>query len=306
MGISSYILILNKAALIPFCTNQLHPLNCRMHCFRYLLLALPLALAACGDDDPAISTPPVDTATTAPGPVPAVINYHIVKEYPHDGTAFTEGLEFVNGHLYESTGEYGSSDIRKVDVETGKVLQQQKLDPKYFGEGLTVMNGKIYQLTYKERVGIVYDAATMKQERTFPLTTGEGWGLTHNDQHLIHSDGTDKLYFLDPATFTEAKRIAVTDQYGPVLYINELEFINGYIYANQWQTDFILKIDPATGKVVARADLGTLRQRANIPLPTGSEQDPEVMNGIAYDAKNNRIFVTGKNWPKLIEIKLDN
>lgn len=274
--------------------------------FILFILITSIAAQSCGDSNDTKEPAENEPAKVAVEMTPA-IPYQIVNEFPHDKGAFTEGLQYVNGHLYESTGEYGSSDIRKTDVKTGKVLQTQNLDKKYFGEGLTVLNGKIYQLTYKEKTGFVYDAATFKQLQTFSFTSAEGWGMTNDGKNLVYSDGTNVLHFIDPATFQEVKKIEVNDPYGPVLYINELEFIKGSIYANQWQTDFIYKIDPATGKVIGKVDLRTLRERTGIP-PSGTsgEDGPEVMNGIAYDAEGNRIFITGKYWPKLFEIKLDN
>ncbi|MBS1771337.1 MAG: glutaminyl-peptide cyclotransferase [Bacteroidetes bacterium] len=238
--------------------------------------------------------------------MPKMINFSVVAEYPHDAKAFTEGLEYVDGVLYESAGQYEKSDIRKTELQTGKVLQQQKLDAKYFGEGITVLNDKIYQLTYKEKTGFVYDKKTMKLMQTFMFPNAEGWGMTNDGTNIIYSDGTDVIYYMDPATFKQVKTVSVTNQYGPLTNINELEYINGYIYANIWQADVIVKIDPNTGKVVAMADLANLRQQTGIPAPSANEDAPEVMNGIAYDKKGNRIFITGKNWPKLFEIKLDN
>lgn len=274
-----------------------------------VLLISICMLASCGDDtathEQATTTDTTTTANTTPPPTQ--ISCALVNQFPHDPTAFTEGLEFVDGYLYESTGQYGKSDIRRVDVKTGEVLQQQKLDNKYFGEGLTVLNGKIYQLTYKERTGIVYDQKTMKQLKTFAIAT-DGWGLTNDGTNLIYGDGTEHLYVLDANTLQEIKRITITDQYGPVLNVNELEYINGFIYANQWRTEFILKIDPATGKVVGQANLAIIRNQAGIPMLTQmtGEDEPEVLNGIAYDKAGNHIYVTGKNWPKLLEVKLDN
>lgn len=239
--------------------------------------------------------------------VPKVMSFQIVKEYPHDVTAFTEGLEYIDGHMYESVGHYGKSDIRKTELETGKIVQQQKMDAKYFGEGMTVLNDKIYQLTYQERTGFVYDKESFKLLKTFSYNTKEGWGMTNDGTHLIYGDGETSLIFLDPATLKEVKRMTVTDQYGSVAYVNELEYINGFIYANQWRTNLILKIDPANGEVIARADLTDLRRVAGIPEPVlNDESAPEVLNGIAYDKTGNRIFITGKNWPKIFEIKLDN
>ncbi|MES2701651.1 MAG: glutaminyl-peptide cyclotransferase [Bacteroidota bacterium] len=267
-------------------------------------LATSLLLTTSCKDEAANNTTTSTDNTTLP--VPAVISYDVIKEYPHDPGAFTEGLEYHDGFLYESTGQYGSSDVRKTDLVTGKVVLSKKMDSRYFGEGLTLLNGKIYQLTYREGKGFVYDAKTLKEERTFTFNAPEGWGMTSNGTHLIYDDGSNVLHFIDPNTFTEVKQLRVTDEHGAVTQINELELIKGYIYANQWQTDLILKIDTATGNVVARADLNTLRQRYGIPPFTGRRNDPEVLNGIAYDATTNRIFITGKNWPKLFEVKLDN
>lgn len=245
-------------------------------------------------------------STTEATPTPA-ISYTLVKEYPHDPAAFTEGLEYVDGYLYEGVGQYGESDIRKAELTTGKVVQQQKMENKYFGEGITVLNGKIYQLTYKEKTGFIYDQKTLKLLQTFPITTAEGWGMTNDSTSIIYGDGSSNLYFLDPTSLKETKRISVSDNFGPVSNINELEYIKGYIYANQWQTDLILKIDPNTGKIVGQTNLADLRSRTNIPQPIpGDEAAPESLNGIAYDKQGNRIFITGKNWPKLFEIKLDN
>lgn len=273
---------------------------------RYTLLSAALLIAACNGDNnkPAVSTAPPDAP--ADQVVPKLISFDIVKEYPHEPTAFTEGLEFKDGFFYEGTGEYGASDLRKVDAATGKVIASTKMDAKYFGEGVTILNGKIYQLTYREGKGFIYDEKTLKQIGTFDFATQEGWGMTNNGAQLIFDDGSNILHFIDPTTFKEVKRLNVTDEHGPVNEINELELINGFIYANQWQKDIILKIDTATGHVVGRADLSAIRQRGGIPPITERRGAPEVLNGIAYDKATNRIFVTGKNWPKLFEIKLDN
>ena len=274
---------------------------------RYAIVALlpVLYCISCQDQPKNADTDKTDTVGTL-GPTPT-INYTLVREYPHDPAAFTEGLEYIDGLIYESVGRYGRSDVRKADLATGKILQQHKMDNRYFGEGLTVLNGKIYQLTYQERTGFVYDQKALKPLQTFMINTAEGWGMTNDGIHLIYGDGSSNLYYLDTANFKEIKRISVSDNYGPVSNINELEFIKGYIYANQWQTDLILKIDPATGKVIGQASLADLRSRTNIPQPMpNDETSPEYLNGIAYDKATNRIFITGKNWPKLFEIKLDN
>lgn len=268
-------------------------------------LLLVCSIAACNNDKPADTK----TAATVNAPeqnIPSLISYDIVKEYPHDPTAFTEGLEFKDGFLYESTGEYGVSDIRKVELATGKVLASHKMDAKYFGEGLTIIGDKMYQLTYREGAGFVYDLKTLKPSGTFSFPTPEGWGMTNNGASMIYDDGSNILHFIDPVSFKEVKRLSVTDEHGPVNELNEMELIKGYLYANVWKTEYIIKIDTATGHVVGRADLSSLRQRAGIPPVTGRKNTPEVMNGIAYDATNNRIYITGKNWPKLLEIKLDN
>lgn len=238
---------------------------------------------------------------------PPVISYQLIKTYPHDATCFTEGLQYVNGQLLESGGLYGKSSIRFTDLETGKVLKQVKLGNKYFGEGCTEINGKIYQMTYQEKTCFVYDAATLKKIKEFNYNFEEGWGMTTDGTNLIISNGGSNLFYYDPATFKEVKRIGITNQYGPVGSINELEFIKGYIYANVWRTETILKIDPSSGKVVKVINLDDLRAKTGIPpLNDASEDGPEVLNGIAYDSTGNRIFITGKNWPKLFEVKFDN
>lgn len=262
-----------------------------------------LFFTACTNDpktpDP-ITTPAIDNT-------PANIPYQVVKEYPHDVTSFTEGLQYVDGKLYESVGNYGQSDIRITDPGTGKVLQSKKLDKQYFGEGLTVLNGKAYQMTYQENTAFVYDAKTLQQVATFKYNFGEGWGMTTDGKNLIISTGSSNLYFVDPANFKTIKSVGVYNQYGPLAAINELEYIKGFVYANIWQQDMIAKIDPASGKVVGMVNLSDLRGKYGFPpLGSGTESDPEVLNGIAYDSTTNRVFITGKNWPKLFEVKLDN
>lgn len=274
----------------------------------YWLLSGCLALGACNGNDK-----PVNSGNTDPLPpseasvsIPVPISYDIVNEYPHDPAAFTEGLEYRNGVLFEGTGQYGTSDVRKVDLKTGKTLSIREMEPRYFGEGITLLNGKLYQLTYREGKGFIYDTGTLKQVGNFTFNTSEGWGMTNNGSQLIFNDGGNVFHYVDPVTLNEVKQLKVTDEHGPVNALNEPELINGFIYANVWQTDLILKIDTTTGRVVGKADLSNLRQRIGIPPPSPSGRGPEVLNGIAYDAANNRIYITGKNWPKLIEIRLDN
>lgn len=275
---------------------------------RYYILFLSGVLGLLAGCNTPTSQKANNTASNIETPnVPLVINYQLINIYPHDPTCFTEGLQYVNGCLYESCGQYGASDVRKTDLQTGKVIRKTAMDKQYFGEGIAVLKGKLYQLTYRENTGFIYDTGTLKQTGTFKYNTGEGWGMTTDGNYLIYSDGTDVIHYLDVNGWMVVKNLKVTDEHGPVNNINELELINGAFYANQWQTDLILKIDTATGRVVARADLSDLREKAGIPpINPANEKGPEVLNGIAYDEANNRIFVTGKYWPKLLEIKLDN
>ena len=273
--------------------------------FSFVVLAM-----ACGTspNTPAntIEAPPTGTAT-ADNNQPSTISYQLVKVYPHDGHCYTEGLQYINGHLLESAGNYTKSDIRISDLTTGNVIKKKTLEDKYFGEGCTQLGDKIYQMTYRENTCFVYDT-TFKKIGQFGYNFGQGWGMTTNGHQLIISNGGNNLYFMDPATFKEIKRLGVTNQYGPVAQINELELIKGYIYANVYQTEKIIKIDTATGKVVGEANLSGIRSQNGIPELRDAQEEyaPEVMNGIAYDSAQNRIFITGKHWPKLFEIKLDN
>jgi glutamine cyclotransferase len=226
-----------------------------------------------------------------------VYTYQVINVYPHDRTAFTQGLVFENGFLYEGTGIPGLSTLRRVDLETGNVLQVIDLDPLYFGEGITIFGDRIIQLTWLHNIGFVYDKYTFELLREFSYPT-EGWGITHDGQNLIMSDGTSALHVLDPVTFAEVGLIDVYDASGPVAYLNELEFIKGEIYANVWLTNRIARIDPVTGQVVGWIDLTGLLDTADPVYPA------DVLNGIAYDASYDRLFVTGKFWPALFEIDL--
>jgi glutaminyl-peptide cyclotransferase len=237
------------------------------------------------------------TCSGAQAAVPR-FGYEIVHTYPHDPSAFTEGLFYLNGFLYESTGLEEQSTIRKVRLETGEVLQKLDIPGQYFGEGIVNWQGQIISLTWKSQLGFVFDLATFKQQRQFHYK-GEGWALTRNDSEIIMSDGTPELRFLDPKTLRETHRVQVTLEGKPISNVNELEWVKGEIYANVWQTDFILRIDPANGQVVGIVNLaGLLKRKDIVPGQT------DVLNGIAYDAKGDRLFVTGKNWPKLFEIRL--
>jgi len=246
------------------------------------------------------ATAPVTATATVTSPAEAAIpiyGYEVINTYPHDPTAFTQGLVWADGVLYEGTGLYGQSSLRKVDLESGQVLQSLALPADLFGEGVTLFNDQIYQLTWQAHIGFVYAKETFTMRRQFSYPT-EGWGITHDGETLIMSDGSSTLYFWDPETLDEIGRIQVTAQSEPVVRLNELEYIDGLIYANIWQTDRIARIDPQTGAVEAWIDLtGLLPAEAR----TGSE---DVLNGIAHDAENDRLFVTGKLWPLLFEIKL--
>jgi glutaminyl-peptide cyclotransferase len=226
-----------------------------------------------------------------------VISATIVKVYPHDRKAFTQGLEYYDGHLYESTGRYGESTLRETSLETGKVIQRVNLPPRFFGEGLTIGGGKIYQLTWLTKVGFIYDLHSFRKIGEFPIQS-EGWGLTHDDGSLILSDGTNKLQFIDPASFAVTKTLEVYAGNQAVTNLNELEYIDGEIFANIWHSQRIARIDPRSGRVLAWIDL--------TPLVAREPHQPEdVLNGIAYDARRKRLFVTGKCWSEIIEIKLD-
>ena len=226
-----------------------------------------------------------------------VQSYKIVATFPHDPKAFTEGLEFKDGVLYESTGLNGESSLRKVNLTTGMVLKNVPLSTLYFGEGITFFGPRLYQLTYHNGITFVYDPATLdKKPETFHYT-GEGWALTHDTKHLIMDDGSSSLRILDPVTFSEISRLPVRDGTRPVPNLNELEYIEGEIWANIWMTERIARIDPRSGQVTAWVDLTGLEKIA------GCGENCDVLNGIAYDAPRKRIFVTGKRWPKLFQIE---
>jgi glutaminyl-peptide cyclotransferase len=253
---------------------------------------LAATLLAAGSLD-ARSTPFEAQRRSAASPVQ---RYRVVHSYPHDPRAFTQGLVYNDGVLYESTGLNGQSSIRKVRVETGEVLQVRRLEPHYFGEGIALWGGSVVQLTWQSEVGFVYDQATFDRTGTFNYP-GEGWGLTQDGTHLVMSDGSARLRFLDPKTFREVRRVTVRDGSQPISQLNELEYVRGEIFANVWQTERIVRIDPATGQVKGWIDMHGL-------LTPAEAQGSDVLNGIAYDAKGDRLFVTGKLWPRLFHIQL--
>lgn len=227
--------------------------------------------------------------------VPVKKTFKILKTYPHDRGAYTQGLEFFNNDLYESTGQYGNSSLRKVNLTTGVVDKIIAIDEKYFAEGLTIVNGKIIQLTWQENVGFIYDLNLFKQVSTFHNPT-EGWGLTHNEKELILSDGSSTIYFLDSSSYAEIRRIQVYDNESEVKLLNELEYVEGFLYANIYTKDVIAKIDPNTGKVLEYINMeGLLSQQDR-------QRDTDVLNGIAYKKDTKQLYVTGKNWPKLFEV----
>lgn len=232
----------------------------------------------------------------APAETP-VYSYRILNVYPHDRQAFTQGLIFAEGLLYEGTGLYGQSTLRKVELETGRVLKIYHLPSEYFGEGIVLWQDKIIQLTWREHKGFVYDKESFQPLKEFSYPT-EGWGIAHDGKRLIMSDGTATLHFLDPETFQEVGRLEVHDRGVPINNLNELEYIKGEIYANIWQTDRIAIISPQTGQVRAWVDLRGLLSEEDRSLPV------DVLNGIAYDVQHDRLFITGKLWPKLFEIEL--
>ncbi|OJH35385.1 glutaminyl-peptide cyclotransferase [Cystobacter ferrugineus] len=234
---------------------------------------------------------------TAPPERTPVAGFEIVQSWPHDPSAFTQGLVFRQGRLYEGTGQLGRSSLREVELETGVVLRQIRLEPQYFGEGIALRGNRLYQLTWRSQEGFVYDATTFERVGRFTYST-EGWGLTEDGESLIMSDGTNTLRFLDPDTFAVRRTVKVLDAGREISQLNELEYVRGEVYANVWMTDLIARIDPATGRVKGWIDLSGLLPREE---RTGNE---DVLNGIAYDAAGDRLFVTGKLWPKLFQIRV--
>ena len=268
------------------------------------LLAAVLGLAACrrpgaealaSAGTPSIPASAAESAAGANGITR--YGYEVVRAWPHDRQAFTQGLLFRDGRLLESTGLNGRSSLREVEVATGRIVKQVAVPREYFAEGLAVIGAKAFQVTWQNGKGFIYDADTFQAQGEFAYT-GEGWGLTSDGRALILSDGTNKIRFLDPATFAVTRTIEVTAQGKPLDQLNELEYIRGEIFANVWQTEHVVRIDPATGRVRGLIDFAGL-------LPP-QERTPEtnVLNGIAYDAAGDRLFVTGKLWPKIFEVRL--
>ena len=267
------------------------------------LLALPW-LWCCSNSDPADGGGPRETPPSGDG-IPTH-GYRIVNVYPHDPQAFTQGLVYHGGYLYESTGggvqltsrPSVPSSLRKVEIETGRVLREHTLEPRFFGEGLALLEGRLYQLTWRSRVGFVYDLADFAEVGGFRYAT-EGWGLTHDGAALILSDGSAHLSWRDPATFDELRRVEVRHEGEPVRRLNELEWIDGEVWANVLESNRVARIDPESGAVTGWVDLAGL-------LTTGERRQADVLNGIAYDAGGGRLFVTGKLWPWTFEVEIEN
>ena len=255
----------------------------------------PLQMPASQSSDGRVhlSGKPASVTVAQPGAIP-VLTATVVKSYPHDPRAFTQGLEFFDGYLYESTGRQRQSTLRKVVIETGKVIQSVRLPDQTFGEGLTIFHGKIYQLTWLDKTGFIYDLRTFRKLGQFSYNT-EGWGLTHDDASLILSDGTNRLQYIDPNSFQVTKTLEVFAGPTAVTNLNELEFIRGEIWANIWHSDRIARIDPKSGQVTAWIDLAAITERE-------THEQEDVLNGIAWDPGRQRLFITGKDWPKLYEI----
>ena len=260
-----------------------------------LVLVLGMALSCFQCQAGANSDRP---ANTTPNAVVPKYGYQIVNIWPHDSNAFTQGLILMDGKLLESTGQEGRSSLRSVELETGKILKRVDVPEPYFAEGLAVLNGKVYQLTWQHHLGFIYDSQTLERVGQFNYS-GEGWGLTTDGKSLILSDGSNRLRFIDPSNFQVTKTINVLDGTTPIRELNELEFVQGEIYANIWHDDRIVTIDPQSGRVNSWIDLAGL-----IPKEDLRDNPEAVLNGIAYDQANNKLFVTGKLWPRLFEIRV--
>jgi glutaminyl-peptide cyclotransferase len=259
---------------------------------RLIVALMLLVLAAAGAAAGAVAQPPVST------PVASARSFEVVARYPHDDTAFTEGLQYIDGQLYESTGYNGQSDLRLVDLQSGEVLERHPLDSAYFGEGITILGDTIYQLTYTTETGFTYDRQTLEQTGTFTYE-GEGWGMTTDGTSLIMSNGSNQIVYRDPETFAITRTIDVTDGGTDIFNLNELEYIDGVIWANIWHSCWIARIDPETGKVIDWFDLTPLQDEVRKTKP-----DVDVLNGIAWKEDSGTVLVTGKYWPTLFEIKL--
>lgn len=267
----------------------------------FLIILVTAFLSACNNNEENGSGSENSPASI---PAPTVMHYSIVKVYPHDTSSYTQGLIWQDHKMYEGTGMRGVSKLRIIDINTGKPTKEIGLSNIYFGEGITLLNNKIYQLTWEEHKVFVYDAVTLKKIQEFDWTY-DGWGLTNNGTQLIISTGGSNLYFVNPETFKIERTVGVIDNNGYVANLNELEFVNGSIYANVYETDYIIKINPRTGKVEGKVDLSDLLQKAGAPYDPKTIDPGYVLNGIAYDASKNSFYITGKRWPILCEVKFN-
>lgn len=281
-----------------------------MSIFRNTLTIVALVLlSACAENAKDISTDESTGAIVATEPVS--LGYAVLNSFPHDTAAFTQGLELYNGKMLESTGLFNRSSLRLVDLKTGTVLKKIKNTDEIFAEGVTVFNDTIYQLSWENHLVFMYAAKDLKPIGTLPWT-GQGWGITHDKNNLIISEGSEKLYFVEPGTLKLKKVLTVSDNFGSVNNINELEMVEGYIYANRWQYDYILKIDPESGFVVGRINMQDFLKRnskadlsyLSKPGSTATESGA-VLNGIAYDSTSKKLYITGKLWPEIFELSLN-
>ena len=272
-------------------THYLHLYFCSMKKQYGFLLSLLFFLSiGCNNSDTNNSdTPPPSIPVSTPS---------IISTLPHDTSSYTEGLEFYDSTLIESGGNYGRSKLFQYDPKTGKVLKESKLSDKYFGEGITVLHDTLYQLTWKERTVFIYDAKTFKKIKELPFNEGDGWGMTNDGKNIIASTGSSNLYYYEPGSFKLVKTVTVNENGSPVVNINELEYVDGYIYANQYTLNDIVKIDPSTGNVVAKYDLDGLVDSIH-----KMDANADVLNGIAYNHATKKFYITGKNWPQMYEVQ---
>ncbi|RYG45923.1 MAG: glutaminyl-peptide cyclotransferase [Chitinophagaceae bacterium] len=264
----------------------------------FLSIAILASLSVACNDNAENGTDPVTTGGPANPDAPRTISYSIVNTFPHDTSSFTQGLILYKGEMYEGTGEYGRSHLLKVNLADGKISRKLPLDAKYFGEGITILNDTLYQLTWKENAVFAYTLKDLRKVKEFRIDT-EGWGITTDGKELIVSDGSSNLYYYNPSTFQLLRTQSITEGGSLSYNLNELEFIDGFIYANQWQAPYILKIDPGSGTIVGKIDLGEVWRRVKAKDPLA-----DVPNGIAYDSSSGRTYITGKRWPELYEIQL--
>ena len=272
---------------------------CPMRLLKFLIhpAIAALLLTGCNANDTGSDQSNRGDSNTPGNQGPAMLGHSVVSTYPHDTSSFTQGLMIYKGKLYEGTGNLGRSHLMKVDLTTGKAEKKVAIDPALFGEGITIVRDTVYQLTWQNHKLLVYSLPDLKLIKEYPLDT-EGWGITSNGTELIVSDGTSTLYYYDPAGFKLLRTQSITEAGSLTYNLNELEYIDGYIYANQWQQPFILKIDPASGIIVAKANLENMWTRVKQVDPAA-----DVPNGIAYDPDTKKIYVTGKNWPELYEVR---